>query len=265
MAGQFFSPLMPLIAAMLLAWPAAASSAPPSPGPAAVDSSRMDRAMKLAQTVQPREVVIDQALAVLDKKAVETLLSDAELRQAEAEHPGLMQAMWLAAKPIIREELAKSLPDLWKAMAGIYAKHLSSAQIDEVTRFFQGPAGRKFLLETNRNVNIEPMARDVMRPGGGDIGQAAYLESVTSASNAAAAAMTDAERREFQRFMTTTAGRTLEQAAPDVTRAGLEWMNRDSPELDARVEAAMMAAVEKVLGAEAPPAPRPASRLPKTG
>ena len=265
MASQSFNPLMPMIAAMLLALPAAASSAPPSPGPAAEDSSRMDKAMKLAQTVQPREVVVDQALAVLDKQAVASLLTDPGLRQAEADHPGLVQAMWLAAKPIIREELANSLPDLWKGMAGIYAKHLSSAQIDEVTRFFQGPAGRKFLLETNRNVDIQPMARDVMRPGGGNIGQAAYLETVTAASNAAAAAMTDAERREFQGFMATAAGRRLEQAAPDVTRVGLEWMNRDSPGMEARVEAAMMAAIEKMLGAEAPPAPKPAPRLPKTG
>jgi hypothetical protein len=265
MASLSFNPLMPMIAAMLLAWPAAASSAPPPPGATAAAASRMDKAMKLAQTVQPREMVVEQALAVLDKQVVESLLTDPGLRQAETEHPGLVRAMWLAAKPIIQEELVKSLPDLWKGMAGIYARHMSSAQLDEVTRFFEGPTGRKFLLETNRNVDIAPMARDAMRTDGGDIGKDAFLESVSEASNAAAAAMTNAERREFELFMGTTAGRMLEKAAPDVSRFGLEWMNRDSPEMDARIEAAMAAAIEKVLGADSAPASKPAPPLPTAG
>lgn len=256
--------LLPIFAAALLSWPAIPSSAQPSPSAAAPEADRMAKALKLAQTVQPREIVVEQALVVLDKQAVEALLADPSLRQAESENPGLVQAMWVGAKPIIGEMLLKSLPDLWKGLAGVYAKHLTSPQLDEVTRFFQSPTGQKFLSEMNRNVDIMPMMRDVARPGG-DIGKSAYLESISGASRGAEAAMTEAERKEFLRFIATPAGRMLEQVGPDATQVTLGWMNREDPEMNARIEAAMTAAVESFLGLDPNSLREPEPRIPTTG
>jgi hypothetical protein len=237
------------LAAVSLGLAPSTAPAQPAPAAAAPGPELMAKAMELARTVQPREILIENTMSVLDKQAVEGLHSEPNLKQMEAEHPGLVDAMWAAARPILAETVVKSIPELWNGLAGVYARHFTSAQLDQAIQFFRSPTGRKFVVEMNRNADIKPMIRDAAGPGDGRIGEQSYLQTVNGAAQAAAAAMTPAETREFERFMTTPTGRALAGAGPDVTRVILAWTNRTDPETDARVQAAMVGAVEKFLGA----------------
>jgi hypothetical protein len=236
------------LAAALLACPAAQAAAPPAAAAPAPDSERLARGLRLAQIVQPRELAVEQSMRTLDKQAVEGLLADPDLKQMEAEYPGIVPAMWQATRPIIAEALADTLPDLWNGLARVYAKHLTSAQIDETARFFQSPTGRKFVVEMNRNVDSKPMIRDAVRQGQGRIGEKSYVDTVSGAATAAASAMSPAELAEFGRFFESPTGKVLLGVGPDVTKVILEWSNREDPKVDARVEAAMIKVIEKFMG-----------------
>lgn len=250
MSRRIVSRLFPaILAAFLLAGAAASAAAQPDPAPPSSqpDAERMAKALALARTVQSREVAVDQAMEILDRQVVEALLADPEIERMEAEHPGIVKAMWAGARPVLADELVKSLPDLWDRLSRVYARHLTSAQIDEVAAFVESAAGRKLVSEMNRNADVKPMLRDVMRSPEGEIGLGTYLETVGGAASATLAAMTPAEREELIRFFTSPAGRALQAAAPETTGLAVEWMNMSDPETDQRVAAAMEAAIDRFL------------------
>jgi len=240
-----FGPVAALAAALLVCSPSRAAPEPTTAA-AAPDAERLARGLKLAQIVQPRELAVDQSMRTLDRQAVEGLLADPNIKQMESEHPGVVAAMWKASRPILAEALAGSLPDLWNGLARVYAKHLSSTQIDEMIRFFQSPTGRKFLVEMNRNVDSRPMFRDMVRQEG-QVGEKSYLETVSGAATAAASAMSPAEMAEIARFADSPIGKALQGVGSDVTKVILEWSNRSDPKIDARVEAAMVEAIQKFM------------------
>ena len=235
-------------AAVPLGLAAPAAEAQPATAAATPDSEHLAKALELARTVQPREILIENTMAVLDKQAVEGLLAEPSLKQMEAEHPGLVAAMWAAARPILAETVIRSIPELWSGLAGVYVRHFTPDQLDNTTAFFRSPTGRKFVVEMNRNADIRPMIRDAARPGDGRIGKGSYMQTVNSAAEAAAAAMSPAEAREFERFMVTPAGKALAGAGSDVTRVILAWTNRSDPDTEARVQAAMTGAAETFIG-----------------
>ena len=107
----------------------------------------------------------------------------------EVEHPGILAAMWEAARPIIAQSLEDTLPDLWDGLAAVYAKHSTPAQLDECIRFFESPTGRKFVAEMNRNVDIKPMMGDSVTSSDGRIGEMSYRQTVSGAAMATVSAM----------------------------------------------------------------------------
>lgn len=246
-------------AAIQPAAPAQPVNARPAAAATAPDAERQAKGLKLAQAVQPREIAVTQSLAALDRQMVDTLLADGETKALEAEYPGIVRAMYLAARPILAADLEKSLPGLWTELAQVYALGLTSPQLDEATTFFEGAAGRKFLRGLTGNAQIKTLTRDITGPGDGTIRASSYTKVLEGAAVATVDSLTPAERGELSRFLTSPVGKALEGVAPEAMRVGLAWMNRADPESDARVEAAMIAAVEAFIESKPAPAPRRAS------
>lgn len=246
---------LPLAAAILLTPLAELANAQPRTAAAAPDAERQAKGLKLAQTVQPREIAVTKSLETVDRQMVDTFLSDPETKKLEAEYPGIVRAMYLAARPLIAADLEKSLPDLWSGLAKAYAQGLTSAQLDEATTFFEGATGRKFLREMTGNTEIKTLANDI-GPGDGTIREGSYTKALEGAAGATIEALTGPERAELNRFMTSPTGKALEGIAPEVMRVGLAWMNRADPELEAGVGAAMIAAVEAFIENNSTPAPK---------
>jgi hypothetical protein len=235
---------------LLLACALALVSAPLAAAPASVaetaDTAHRQKALALAQTVQSREIAVDSSMIVIDAQMVEAMLADPDVKKLETAHPGVVRAMWEGAKPIMRDELVNSLPGLWQHLADVYASHLSDAQIDATTAFFRTPTGHKFLLQMNKRVDVRPMVADAT-VGQGKIRQQTYQSGATAAAVGAIGDMNEAERAEIARFLTTDAGRALGATAPEVTRTGVEWMNRTDSAAQARVGTAMKAAMDRFL------------------
>jgi hypothetical protein len=155
--------------------------------------------------------------------------------------------MWDGARPLLRGSSSRSLcPTCGSSLADVYAAHLTDSQLDATTAFFRTPTGHKFLLQMVRRADVRPMVADAM-VGEGRIRQQTYESGTTAAAVGAIGDMTEAERAEIARFLTTDAGRALGATAPDVTRNGLEWMNRTDTAAQAQVEAAMKDALDRFL------------------
>jgi hypothetical protein len=238
--------MRPLLLACALASVSAPLAAVPAVAAEATDAAHHQKALALAQTVQSQEIAIDSSMAVIDGQMVDAMMADPDVKKLETAHPGAVRAMWDGAKPVMRQQLVNSLPDLWQHLADVYAAHLTDAQIDGATAFFRTPTGHKFLLQMNKRVDVRPMVADATA-GEGKIRQQTYESGATAAAVGAIGDMTEAERAEIARFLTTDAGRGLGATAADVTSTGLEWMNRTDTAAQAQVGAAMKAALDRFL------------------
>jgi hypothetical protein len=238
--------IRPLLLACALALATASLAVAPTVAADASDAAHRGKALALAQTVQSQEIAVDSSMGVIDGQMVEAMMADPDVKKLEAAHPGVVRAMWEGAKPIMRQELVNSLPDLWRHLADVYVAHLTDAQIDATTAFFRTPTGHKFLLQMNKRVDVRPMVADAT-VGDGKIRQQTYESGATNAAVGAMGDMSKAERAEIARFLATDAGRALGATAPDVTRTGLEWMNRTDSVAQAKVGGAMKAALDQFL------------------
>jgi hypothetical protein len=238
--------MRPLLLACALAFASAPLAAVVGAPAQASDSAHRQKALALAQTVQSQEIAIDSSMVVIDGQMVEAMMADPDVKKLETAHPGAVRAMWEGAKPVMRQQLVSSLPDLWQHLADVYAAHLTDAQIDATTAFFRTPTGHKFLLQMNKRVDVRPMVADAT-VGDGKIRQQTYENGATAAAVGAIGDMSEAERAEIARFLVTDAGQALGATAPDVTRTGLEWMNRTDSSAQSQVGAAMKAALDRFL------------------
>jgi hypothetical protein len=241
-----------LLAGCLLVMPVAvqaqALGRPPETDARAGDEARRVAAMQLAQTLQPRDVVVTEALSTLDRGFVDTLMSQKEVRDLEAQYPGIVQAMWTGARPIAAEMLEQALPKLWNRLADVYASKLSTDQIEATKAFFASPTGRKVILLLNRNADLRPLMRDVFADEKGQITPQGYVESVVASAGRTAGQMSPAEIGEMDRFMRSPAGLAMAAMAVEVRDIGVAWMNESEPKYDARIERAMTEAAAARIG-----------------
>lgn len=222
--------------------------APPAPAVApGVSPTQRELALKLARTVQPASVVVDESMKLLDRQIVAGLLANPNLAKLETQHPGVVHAMWEGAEPVIRQALSAKLPELWNVLADVYARRLSASQIQKTTTFFGSPVGQKFVLQMTRNMSLKPMLQDVMKDPNADISRGAYEKTVRGAAAAAATTLTPAEIAAMSGFFTSPEGLAARAISGEVSRAGIAWMNKSDPEDDAKIEEAMGAAAARFL------------------
>ena len=231
-------------ALILLAAPGAAAAAA---GQAAeADGQRRERALALAKLVQPEEQAIVEAMKMLDRTMAAAPRDNPQFKEIEAEIPGFTAAYWEAAKPDVRQMLAKRLPGLWNLLADIYAAELTVAQIGELEKFFSAPTGRKLIAHMQSGIDPAPMLRDVTGEEG-EITAKGYDESLKGALATLADKMNREDFVALAAFNRSSAGRAFLRIGPKVRKAGLDWMNAPNPEDDARMEEIAMRTVAKLL------------------
>jgi hypothetical protein len=222
-------------ALLLVLAPQAAPAAQAAPGAVAQDAHRQ-RALALAQTVQPRELVVASSMAALDRDFVRTLGEAPDVKALEAEVPGFMAAYYDAARPELKSMLEKRLPQLWQTLADIYAAEMSPRELESVLAFYSSPLGQKFVKFMHTNIDARPMLRDGMKNPDFNISAEAYKETVGNAVERLPEQLSTDEVRLFATFLRSEGGRAIGKVAPKVTTAGVAWVNATDPEAEARLE-----------------------------
>ena len=217
--------------------------------PSVENPAHRAKAMELAQVIQPTTVVIPAGMAALDTQFVETLRAQQDVAALEAEYPGIVEATWKALRPVMQDEMERSMPKLWGLIADIYVRNLTIAQIEAAKAFFSSATGQKFVLLINRNVDVRPMLEDVATDPNVRFDDEDYDQFVSSSAKKTAEQMSPAEVGELSRFLSSPDGLAIQKVIPEMRQLGVSWFNADDPEFGARVEKvtmeAMMAYVER--------------------
>lgn len=235
------------LACILTTAPIKAQQPAALPVPQAADPALRAKAMELARIVQPSSVVVPAAMVALDTQFPETMRAQQDMAALEAEYPGVLDATWKAVRPIMLEELERSVPKLWGLIADVYARHLTATEIDSAKSFFSGATGQKFIFLVNSNADVRPMLSEVMEDPKVQFDGEDYMRFVGSASEKAGEQMSRAETDELMRFLSSSGGIAIRKVIPDMRRLGVSWFNAEDPALEERMGKVMIEAVTEYI------------------
>lgn len=229
--------------------PAAAAEPPVS---ASETSAKAKRALDLSKLLQPRELVVESAMATLERDIPAALRGDEDVDAMEAEYPGIIDAMLAAAMPELRAQVEASMPSLWTAFAKLYESRLSLEEIEAMHSFFSGPTGQKLLIAQHRNFASEAMIKDVLENEDGTVSAAALQQGKQAAMAEAQRTLTPEDKAVLMELIKSPLLLKMQQLGPEVQRLTLELINAPDPEGEARIEALMTEAAEAFIARSGP-------------
>ena len=243
--ATFRTSLAAIAAALFLAAQPAVAQ-PPVAAQAEDIAARRAKALELAQIVEPRDLAVHPAK--LEAGFIQGLIALDDIRELEAEYPGMVRAVWQALAPEIQRDTLAALPARWAKLADIYSSHLTLQQLTEAAAFLGGPTGRKAIALGQEGAVVPAVTAGAMSEDG-ELSAADYLKLETAAVREMVKGLTREEQEQMAAFGQSPAGIALLSAAPFVQQATLEWVNASDPETDARMEALAADTMEAFMAA----------------
>lgn len=238
--------------AVMLALAAAGGSALPFAAARAQQSAPADRqalGRELARINNDEKTANAQIDGML-RSVAGVLAQDADMQALEKEHPGAIQLMVDAMAPVIREEILRTLPDLWERLGVLYAKNLTEAELREVIAFYSSPLGDRLRAAMGGSFDAGPMLREVMANPDAPISQGAMRSTLGKTAVTTVRTLSPEDQKALAQFAFTPAGSKFVQLSPETIRIATEWTNAPSPELDAKLEKITEEVVTKILEKE---------------
>lgn len=214
--GLLFAAAPPATAAASLAANDSAAAA------TAITEGHRAAALRLAQTVQPKPLVIEAASKGFGVGIEALAKPGTEFHVMEQRFPGFLQEFVGKSSPILAAELEQRLPNLWTGMSEIYAVEMSPAEIEAATAFFASPGGQKFLRVSNLEGSIDSIMESVDETG--EISARAHENATSSGASRAMAELSGPELAALARFLQEHQS-LLARVSPKIMAVTLEWMN----------------------------------------
>jgi hypothetical protein len=213
---------------------AASAVAARVPASSAECSSATQPAAVLARLVYPETLNRAITTYTLVHIVTPTYHADKELKQLEADHPGIIDAMIAAMRPEFERGRREALPQLWEKTCDVYASGLSPEDLRQAIAFLASPAGQR-LARARREAVEHALPPDAsLRPD----------RASTVASK---------DTQEQDAFRATATGRKFEGLQARIDAIVSVWNEAPTPEADRRVSEAMSRAAASFYDSEPEP------------
>jgi hypothetical protein len=229
--------LLPLVAALSIA-------APVQPV-AAAQSAAEDGAMALARQVSPTDLLVRTTVEAGRQMFALMLSEDSEAEATEKEHPGLTKAIWDAVEPELRRVAVDGAPDLWNQLASLYRQRLTPGEIASLGTFYGSPTGRKMIESMYSHVDGAGLIRKVADDPDAQITAKDLSAAQAPAIRKALEGIGPEDEPALLALQKTVSLEKLKAVGQEVQQVTLAWANKPDPASEARVTAAVEAAVQR--------------------
>jgi len=236
-------------AAALAATPVIAAQ--PAGTPPAAQPGARQAATELARLLAPRETMIPLNMKWAEKSIEDLPKLDAEAGEFEREFPGVHQAMWLAAKNELRAQLDSGLPDLWARLEQLYLAEMTETEIRALIAFYKTPTGKRLIEGMYGNSDLQPVIESMAASEDGSISE----QSVRAATEEAKRKTVTAANIDPKDIMPLVGAMPLAKmraVGEKVQQVTLEWVNKEDPEQQERINKLMLEAAERFTESKAP-------------
>lgn len=209
------------------------------------------KAVALARLVHPQELALATGIKAADDYLVPSLLKQPDIADMEAEYPGIVKTMYVAARPILIEIEQENVARMQTSLSRLYLAELSLGEIEEISRFFAEPTGRKVVRGMFNSNAMQNSMEAIAAAPDAPISIESIRENQVRAAVEMAAGMNEEDERTAGAFLATSAGKKFGELGPRARAIAAEIVNAPQPKLQARVDAAMLEAAESFMVAEA--------------
>ncbi|HEX6740996.1 MAG TPA: DUF2059 domain-containing protein [Sphingomicrobium sp.] len=218
--------------------PASSAAAPALSGEALVQQ----KARHLAQLTNPVEVMADAEVRQFDKAFIPMLRTNENVAALEVDHPGLLNAVYAAARGLVAPYMRREIPVLQAEMAKLYAARFSASELDDLTTFYESPTGQRLIGGVIANQDVRGIAEEYMKTG--SFGQESIEAQKRSAVAKTMGELEQRDRDALLAFSKSPAFPKLAAIRSDATQILQTWMNRPTPEYDREMDAVIAKAME---------------------
>lgn len=207
--------------------------------PQAEASLHRERALALSKLLQPRDVMLQALVGVVEKDVPAALARDPAAALMEHEYPGIIDAMMAAALPEITGPFEANLPSLWDRFADLYQERMTIDEIDAAYRFYSSPTGQKVVRTMHQSLDTRAILDDAMAGDSTAVSSEAIEQAQTGALAQFIATMTSEDRAALEALAKSPMIGKLQELGPEVQRLTMEFLNRPDPDGEARVQQVM--------------------------
>jgi|GEM_PF-2739461 len=231
-----------LLAACLLAAPAfaqaqAAVSAPaPAPAlPPAQAPAFSPRAMAIARMIVPLDVSTEATMREAKKAFFITARTDPGMVDLEKSYPGIAAALWPVVEQEIRKASVEEHGPYLEGLAAFMTSRLAPAELDAMHAFYASATGQRVIAEMFRGINVDGMMAEIISTGGQSVSAAAIESTLSTEARRVAGTLRPEDMPALQTLLRGISEAKLMAFNADLRRFMVEWINKPTPELDARI------------------------------
>jgi hypothetical protein len=241
---------MTLLAALAIAAPVA--SAAQQPGPESAAAAPHPHASAIAEIMLPLDKTVEAAIATGKRAFFEMFRSNPEIAEMEQSFPGIAAALWPEIEPELRRATIEGHPAYMNMVASFYSARFTPAELEALRTLYSTPTGAKMMGSIHGDTGPNAIVDEVIRNPDAPVSHGAAEEMIRAKTERMVALLTEEDEAPLLAALRVVPEAKMIRANADLVKLLVEWMNKPTPELDARLQAIMEKTVERFL-AEQPP------------
>ena len=236
---------MTLLAALAVAAPVA--SAAQQPGPESAAAAPHPHASAIAEIMIPLDKAVEAAVAVGKRAFFEMFRSNPEIAEMEQSFPGIAAALWPEIEPELRRATIEGHPAYMNMVASFYSARFTPAELEALRTLYSTPTGKKLIGAIHGDRGSNAIVDEVVRNPDAPVSQGAAEEAIRAKTDRLATLLTREDEAPILAALRVIPEAKMTRVNAELVKLLVDWMNRPTPELDARLQAVMERTMERYL------------------
>jgi hypothetical protein len=232
-----------------------ASAAPPAPpapitiahasneGPA--DPAGKTAALRLASLLYSEESQMRMAAQIADKELAPAFRANDDLKELDSKYPGFTEEVIRQLKPAFLRFTKGQLPSYQERMARLVADRLNAEEIEDLTKFYLTPTGKKLLNGMQQNATAGTTIKESLTDPEKPTSYAAVVADHAAAQDATRKLVDESDKAALVEFAGKPYFTSVAALGPALRKLEQDFANEPAPEFEAEIEAIMTATLTK--------------------
>lgn len=204
---------------------------------------------RLAQAMRDEPSLMLEVSHIFNDDSLALLAKNPEIAPLEEMAPGVVAYAFRKARPELEAVTRRSIPSLWDAMARIFVRDLTPAEMAQIEAYYVAPAGKRLKTALLKHYDymreIAPLGTDL----DAKTDPAILRDAINAAVPDAVRELSAADRALLIAFSTTPAFRKLQPLNPRILEIVAAWSdsvaNSNDPDLEKAIQAAVSDYLDK--------------------
>jgi hypothetical protein len=210
-----------------------------------ISPAKQAAALTLAKLYMPVDTLVDVELIAFDAQFATQIAKNPDVAALEKKAPGAINAMAMAARPLIKEIQGRKVAQTQAEVGGLFARRLSEQDIAELTAFYQTPEARSALRKIALGVDVSQTVEKVALNPDYQVQSSDLQRNLDTGVANGSGQLTASEKAALDGLEEKPAYQKLEALDPDIEALVLSARNHRDPDSDRLIQAAMAKAVEQ--------------------